>query len=247
MSGHSKWSNIKNKKGKADAQRGAVFTKLGREIAIAVRNGGPDPAGNSRLKDVIAKAKAANMPNDNINRSIQKASGSVEADNFEEIRYEGYGAAGVAVIVNVLTDNRNRTAGDVRHIFDKFGGNLGTTGCVSFMFEEKGTIIVSREDFPDEDQVILDCLEAGAEDVSGEDEVYEIVTASADYYDVKDALESKGYTFLDTSIGMVPNTWTTVTDEETQVKLDRMIELLEDHEDIKEVFHNYDTGKDDEA
>ncbi|MFA6736634.1 MAG: YebC/PmpR family DNA-binding transcriptional regulator [Saccharofermentanales bacterium] len=247
MSGHSKWSNIKNKKGKADAQRGAIFTKLGREIAIAVRNGGPDPAGNSRLKDVIAKAKAANMPNDNINRSIQKASGSVEADNFEEIRYEGYGAAGVAVIVNVLTDNRNRTAGDVRHIFDKFGGNLGTTGCVSFMFEEKGTIIVSREDFPDEDQVILDSLEAGAEDVSGEDEVYEIVTASADYYDVKDALEAKGYTFLDASIGMVPNTWTTVSDEETQAKLDRMIELLEDHEDIKEVFHNYDSGKDDET
>lgn len=247
MSGHSKWSNIKNKKGKADAQRGAIFTKLGREIAIAVRNGGPDPAGNSRLKDVIAKAKAANMPNDNINRSIQKASGSVEADNFEEIRYEGYGAAGVAVIVNVLTDNRNRTAGDVRHIFDKFGGNLGTTGCVSFMFEEKGTIIVSREDFPDEDQVILDSLEAGAEDVSGEDEVYEIVTASADYYDVKDALEAKGYTFLDASIGMVPNTWTTVSDEETQARLDRMIELLEDHEDIKEVFHNYDSGKDDET
>lgn len=247
MSGHSKWSNIKNKKGKADAQRGAIFTKLGREIAIAVRNGGPDPAGNSRLKDVIAKAKAANMPNDNINRSIQKASGSVEADNFEEIRYEGYGAAGVAVIVNVLTDNRNRTAGDVRHIFDKFGGNLGTTGCVSFMFEEKGTIIVSREDFPDEDQVILDSLEAGAEDVSGEDEVYEIVTASVDYYGVKDALEAKGYTFLDASIGMVPNTWTTVSDEETQAKLDRMIELLEDHEDIKEVFHNYDSGKDDET
>ena len=247
MSGHSKWSNIKNKKGKADAQRGAVFTKLGRELAIAVKNGGPDPSGNSRLKDVIAKAKAANMPGDNISRSIKKAAGSSDADNFEEIRYEGYGAAGVAVIVNTLTDNRNRTAADVRHIFDKFGGNLGTTGCVSFMFEEKGTIIVSREDFADEDQVMLDSLEAGAEDVGNEEEVYEITTSSADYYAVKDALESKGYTFLDSSLGMVPNTWTTVTDEDTQNKLERMIELLEDHEDVKEVFHNFDTGKDDET
>lgn len=247
MSGHSKWSNIKNKKGKADAQRGAVFTKLGRELAIAVKNGGADPAGNSRLKDAIAKAKAANMPNDNINRSISKAAGSAESDNYEEIRYEGYGAAGVAVIVDTLTDNRNRTAGDVRHIFDKFGGNLGTTGCVSFMFEEKGTIIISGEDFPDEDQVILDALEAGAEDVSTEEEVFEITTASADYYKVKDFLESKGYSFLDSSLGMIPNTWTTVSDPDTKEKLERMIELLEDHEDIQEVFHNYDTGKDDEA
>lgn len=240
MSGHSKWSNIKNKKGKADAQRGQVFTKLGREIAVAVKSGGPDPAANSRLKDVISKAKAANMPNDNINRSISKASGSMEADNYEEIWYEGYGAQGVAVMVSALTDNRNRTAADVRHIFDKFGGNLGTNGCVSYLFEEKGSIIISREEFPDEDKVLMDALELGAEDMQSEDEVYEILTSSSDYYTVKDALEEKGYTFLDSSIGMVPTTWTVVDDEDSKDKLEKMIELLEDHEDIREVFHNYD-------
>lgn len=240
MSGHSKWSNIKNKKGKADAQRGSIFTKLGREIAIAVKNGGADPSGNSRLKDVISKAKAANMPNDNITRSIKKAAGSADADNYEEVRYEGYGAGGVAVIVNTLTENRNRTAGDVRHIFDKFGGNMGTTGCVSFMFEEKGTIIISREDFPDEDQIITDALEAGAEDVLSEEEVFEITTSPADYYTVKDALEAKHYVFLDASLGLVPNVWTTVTDEETRIKLDKLIEAFEENDDIQEVFHNYD-------
>lgn len=240
MSGHSKWSNIKNKKGKADAQRGSIFTKLGREIAIAVKNGGADPSGNSRLKDVISKAKAANMPNDNITRSIKKAAGSADADNYEEVQYEGYGAGGVAVIVNTLTENRNRTAGDVRHIFDKFGGNMGTTGCVSFMFEEKGTIIISREDFPDEDQIITDALEAGAEDVLSEEEVFEITTSPADYYTVKDALEAKHYVFLDASLGLVPNVWTTVTDEETRIKLDKLIEAFEENDDIQEVFHNYD-------
>ncbi|MHB1452843.1 MAG: YebC/PmpR family DNA-binding transcriptional regulator [Saccharofermentanales bacterium] len=240
MSGHSKWSNIKNKKGKADAQRGSIFTKLGREIAIAVKNGGADPAGNSRLKDVISKAKAANMPNDNITRSIKKAAGSADADNYEEVRYEGYGAGGVAVIVNTLTENRNRTAGDVRHMFDKFGGNMGTTGCVSFMFEEKGTIIVSKEEYPDEDQIITDALEAGAEDVQSEEEVFEITTSPADYYGVKDALEAKGYVFLDASLGLVPNVWTTVTDEETRIRLDKMIEALEENDDIQEVYHNYD-------
>ncbi|MHB8961629.1 MAG: YebC/PmpR family DNA-binding transcriptional regulator [Saccharofermentanales bacterium] len=240
MSGHSKWSNIKNKKGKADAQRGSIFTKLGREIAIAVKNGGADPAGNSRLKDVISKAKAANMPNDNIQRSIKKAAGSTDADNYEEVRYEGYGAGGVAIIVNTLTENRNRTAGDVRHMFDKFGGNMGTTGCVAFMFEEKGTIIVSREDFPDEDQIITDALEAGAEDVQNEEEVFEITTSPADYYIVKDALEAKGYVFLDASLGLVPNVWTTVTDEETRIKLDRLIEVLEENDDVQEVYHNFD-------
>lgn len=240
MAGHSKWSNIKNRKGKADAQRGVIFTKLGKELAVAVRSGGPDPATNSRLKDVIAKAKAANMPNDNINRSISKASGSMEADNYEEIWYEGYGASGVAVLVSALTDNKNRTAGDVRHIFDKSGGNLGTSGCVSYLFEEKGSIIISRIDFPDEDTVMMDALETGAEDVENEEEVYELTTASSDYYLVKDALESKGYTFLDTSLGMIPTVWTTISDEETREKLDKMIELFEEHEDVREVYHNYE-------
>ncbi len=238
MSGHSKWSNIKVKKGKADAAKGSVFTKLGREIAIAVKSGGPDPSGNSRLKDVIAKAKAANMPNDNIMRSIKKASGSADSDNYEEVRYEGYGTGGVAVIVNTLTDNRNRTAGDVRHTFDKHGGNMGTTGCVSFMFEEKGTIIISREDFPDEDRLLSDALDAGAEDMRTEEEVFEITTAPADYYAVKDALESKGYAFLDASLGLVPNTWTSLADEEARAKLTRLIDALEENDDVQEVYHN---------
>lgn len=240
MSGHSKWANIKNKKGKADAQRGSIFTKLGREIAIAVRQGGADPAGNSRLKDVIAKAKAANMPNDNITRSIKKVAGESEADNYEELQYEGYGAGGVAIIVKALTDNKNRTAADIRHIFDKTGGNLGTTGCVSFSFQEKGTIIISKEDYPNEDQVMTDALEAGAEDFAEEDEVYEITTAPADYYQVKDALEAKKYEFLDSSLGLVPNTWVEVTDEDQQMKLEKLIDLLEEYDDVQEVFHNYD-------
>ena len=171
MSGHSKWNNIKRKKGEADAQRGAIFTKLGREIQVAVKNGGADPEGNSRLKDVIAKAKAANMPNDNIQRSIKKASGSNDSDNFEEIVYEGYGPGGVAMMVRTLSDNRNRTAGDVRHIFDKFGGNMGTNGCVSFLFQEKGTIIIDRELYEDEEAVMMDALDSGAEDFAAEDEV----------------------------------------------------------------------------
>lgn len=241
MSGHSKWANIKNKKGKADAQRGSTFTKLGREIAIAVKQGGADPAGNSRLKDVIAKAKAANMPNDNISRSIKKAAGESEADNYEELQYEGYGAGGVAVIVKALTDNKNRTAGDIRHIFDKTGGNLGTTGCVSFSFQEKGTIILSKEDYPDEEKVMIDALEAGAEDFAEEDEVYEVTTAPTDYYAVKDALEAKKYEFLDSSLGLVPNTWMEVTDEDQKMKLEKMIDLLEEYEDVQEVFHNYDS------
>ncbi len=240
MSGHSKWSNIKVKKGKADAQRGSVFTKIGRELAIAVKHGGADPAGNSRLKDVIAKAKAANMPNDNISRSIKKAAGDNEADNFEEMQYEGYGPSGVAVIARVLTDNKNRTASDLRHIFDKSGGNLGTTGCVSFGFQEKGTIIISKEDYPDEEKMMVDALEAGAEDFAEEEEIYEITTAPADYYDVKDALEAKKYEFLDSSLGLVPNTWVEVKDEEQQAKVERLIDLLEEYEDVQEVFHNYD-------
>jgi len=242
MSGHSKWSNIKNKKGKMDAQRGAVFTKLGREIAIAVREGGADPAGNSRLKDVIAKAKAVNMPNDNISRSIKKAAGDSQTDNYEEIWYEGYAPEGVAVIVKALSDNRNRTAADVRHIFDKNGGNLGTTGCVSFMFAKKGTIIISKEDYPDEEKVMMDALESGAEDMQEEEEVFEVTTAPEDYYTVKDALEAKGYEFLDSSLGLVPENWVSASDEETVLKIEKLIDMLDEHDDVQEVFHNFENG-----
>jgi YebC/PmpR family DNA-binding regulatory protein len=241
MSGHSKWANIRRRKGAADAVKGSMFTKLGRELAVAVRNGGADPEANSKLKDVIAKAKAANMPNDNIARSIKKAAGAAEGENYEEISYEGYGAGGVAVIVKTATDNRNRTAGDIRHFFDKFGGNLGTKGSVSFLFQEKGVLLVDREEHPDEDAVMADALDAGAEDFTAEDEGYEIETSPADYYTVKASLEAKKYAFLDASIRMVPVTWTQVSDPETVEKLEKMIEMLEEHDDVQEVFHNWDS------
>ena len=201
MSGHSKWSNIKRKKEASDAVKGKIFTKYAKEIAVAVKAGGADPSGNSRLKDVISKAKAANMPNDNIARAIKKAAGSGEGDDYEDITYEGYGPGGVAVMVRTLTNNRNRTAADVRHIFDKNGGNLGVGGSVSFLFEEKGIILISKEDFEDEDTVMMDALDCGASDFDSEDEeCYEISTGADDYYAVKDALEAKGYTFLDSSL-----------------------------------------------
>lgn len=241
MAGHSKWSNIKHRKGKMDAKRGAVFSKIGREISLAVREGGPDPSTNSRLKDAISKAKNANMPNDNIERNIKKAVGDNDTDRFEEIQYEGYARQGVAVIVKVLSDNKNKSAAEIRHLFDKYGGNLGTTGCVSFMFEKKGTIIISKEKYPDEDKVMTDVLEAGAQDLNDEDEVYEIETLSSDYYRVKDDLESRGYEFLDTSLGLVPGTWVKVEDKEAAEKIEKMIEALEDHDDVQEVFHNLET------
>ncbi|NCC77077.1 MAG: YebC/PmpR family DNA-binding transcriptional regulator [Clostridia bacterium] len=240
MSGHSKWNNIKRKKGEADAQRGAIFTKLGREIQVAVKNGGADPEGNSRLKDVIAKAKAANMPNDNIQRSIKKASGANDSDNFEEIVYEGYGPGGVAVMVRTLSDNRNRTAGDIRHIFDKFGGNMGTNGCVSFLFLEKGTIIIDRELYEDEEAVMMDALDSGAEDFAAEDEVYEITTAPEEFHAVRDNLEKKHYEFVDVSLGPVPVTWTEISDPELAEKMEKLIDKMEELDDVQEVFHNWD-------
>ena len=240
MSGHSKWNNIKRKKGAADAQKGAVFTKIGRELQIAVRSGGPDPEANSRLKDVIAKAKAANMPNDNIQRSIKKAAGSAEADNFEEIIYEGYGPGGVAVMVRTLSDNRNRTAGDVRHIFDKFGGNMGANGCVSFMFQDKGSLIIDQEEFPDEEKVMIDALDAGAEDFLAEDGIFEVTTAPDDYWTVRAALEKKGYTYIAHSLGPVPVTWTELADPDLSEKMEKLIERLEEHDDVQEVYHNWD-------
>ncbi len=240
MSGHSKWSNIKHKKGAADAQRGKIFTKLGREIQIAVKNGGPDPATNSQLKDAIAKAKSSNMPNDNINRSIKKAAGAGDTDNFEEITYEGYGPGGVAVMVRALSDNRNRTAGDVRHLFDKFGGNMGTNGCVSFMFTDKGSIIIDRELYGDEEAVMMDVLEAGAEDIATEDDVYEVSTTADDYAAVREALEAKGYEFLDVSVGPVPENWTKLDDPDMVEKMEKLIDRLEDHDDVQEVYHNWE-------
>jgi YebC/PmpR family DNA-binding regulatory protein len=240
MSGHSKWNNIKRKKGEADAQRGAIFTKLGRELAVAVKNGGADPEANSRLKDLIAKAKAANMPNDNIQRSIKKAAGSNDNDTYEEITYEGYGPGGVAVMVRTLSDNRNRTAGDVRHIFDKHGGNMGTSGCVNFLFQEKGTIIIDRELFEDEEAVMMDALDAGAEDFAAEDEVYEITTSPEDYRTVRDNLEKKKYEFIDVSVGPIPVTWTEISDPELAEKMEKLIDKMEELDDVQDVYHNWD-------
>lgn len=242
MAGHSKWSNIKRKKGAADAQRGAIFTKIGREIQVAVKQGGPDPDLNSRLKDVIIKAKANNMPNDNIQRSIKKASGADDNENFEEIIYEGYGPGGVAVMVRTLTDNRNRTAGDIRHLFDKFGGNMGTTGCVSFQFEEKGSILISREDFPDleEEVIMLDALEAGAEDFVASEEVFEITTSPGEYSKVREQLEQQKYELADATLGPTPTLWVKPDDQEMIEQMETMIEKMEELDDVQEVYHNWE-------
>ncbi len=240
MSGHSKWNNIKRKKGAADAAKGATFTKLGREIQVAVKHGGPDPEANSRLKDVIAKAKAANVPNDNIARSIKKASGAGEGESFEEIVYEGYGPGGVAVLVRTQSDHRNRTAGDIRHIFDKFSGNMGTAGCVSFLFQEKGQILIDQEEYEDEETVMMDALEAGAEDFATEDGLYVITTTPETYHEVRDALEKKKYAFVDATLGPVPVTWTELSDPEAVEKMEKLIERLEEHDDVQEVFHNWE-------
>ena len=238
MSGHSKWHNIQAKKGKADAARGKIFTKLGRELLIAVKEGGPDPAGNSKLKAVIAKCKAANMPNDTINNSIKKASSSNE--NYEEITYEGYGPNGVAVIVEASTDNKNRTAADVRHVFDKSGGNLGTTGCVSYMFNKKGVIVIERESTDmSEDDIMMLALDSGAEDFKSDEDVYQIITEPADFNDVSEKLEESGLEFLDAGIQMVPTT-TVSLDEKGVEKMERLIENLEDLDDVANVYHNWE-------
>ena len=240
MSGHSKWHNIQAKKGKADAARGKILTKLGRELLIAVKQGGPDPAGNSKLKDVIAKCKANNMPNDTINNAIKKASGAASADNYEEIVYEGYGINGVAVIVNASTNNKNRTAADVRHIFDKFGGNLGTPGCVSYMFEKKGVIVIEKEECPmQEDDLMMLAIEAGAEDFSAEEEVYEITTAPADFTAVTETLTNNGLKFLEAGVQQVPSTYIAL-DEVSGEKMQKLIDNLDDLDDVLEVFHNWE-------
>ena len=237
MSGHSKWANIKHKKGKADAQRGKMFTKIGREIAVAVKEGGPNPDDNSRLRDIIAKAKSNNMPNDNIQRSIKKASGELGSINFESVTYEGYGAGGVAVIVEALTDNRNRTAADVRHSFDKFGGSLGATGCVSWMFERKGVLAVEMADDMDEDTVMMDALEAGASDVETSDDVIEITASVEDFSSVHNEMEKAGYSFLVSEIQLVPeNTVDIAPDKADSVQ--NMLDMLEDNDDVQNVYHN---------
>jgi len=240
MSGHSKWANIKRQKEKTDSKKGKVFTKLGREIAVVVRQGGADPQINTKLNDVIAKAKAANMPNDTITRSIKKASGEVTNDNFEEINYEGYGPGGVAVIVEAMTDNKNRTAGDVRHFFDKFGGNLGTAGCVSFLFNKRGIIVIERQSEMDEDQIMMEALEAGAEDFAAEEEYFEVSTAPEDFAKVSDALEKKGYEFVEAEIKMIPATMTKLTEPKQIELMEKLVENLEDLDDVMDVYHNWE-------
>ena len=240
MSGHSKWNNIKRKKEKADGAKAKIFTKIGRELAVAVKEGGSaDPAANSRLRDAIAKAKAANVPNDNIDRIIKKAAGEGNNDNFENVTYEGYGPSGVAVIVEALTDNRNRTAADVRHAFDKFGGNLGTTGCVSFMFNKKGVIVIEREGL-DEDTVMMDALDCGADDMQVEDEVFEVYTDPDSFATVVSAMEEKGYTFASAKVEMVPQNYVTLTDPKDIQNMEKMIDIMEDNDDIQNIYHNWE-------
>lgn len=242
MSGHNKWSTIKQKKGKNDAARAKVFTKIGRELIVAIREGGSaDPSVNSKLKDCIAKAKANNVPNDNIERIIKKAASGGDSANYEAVTYEGYGPNGVAVIVEALTDNRNRTAGEVRHYFDKFGGNMGTQGCVSFMFTKKGVIVIEREDLDkDEDTVMSDALEYGASDFEADEDVFTIYTEPEDFSAVRDDLEKAGYTFVSAELEMVPSTYTKLEDEESITKMQKMLDMFEDNDDIQNVWHNWE-------
>ncbi len=237
MSGHSKWHNIQAKKGKTDAKRGKIFTKLGKEIVVAVKNGGSSPDTNSRLRDAIAKAKAENMPNDTIAKAIKKASGELSSVNYENIVYEGYGPNGVAVIVDTLTDNKNRSAGNVRNAFTKGGGNMGTAGCVGFMFQEKGEIIIEKDDL-DEDEIMMLALDSGAEDFSSdEEEVFIITTTPEDFGQVREALEAAGIRFLEASVKMIPDTYTEINELDAK-KFHKMLDLLEDDEDVQDVYHN---------
>lgn len=237
MSGHSKWANIKHKKERTDSKRGKIFTKIGREIAVAVKEGGADPETNNKLKDIVAKAKANNMPNDTISRSIKKAAGELGNINYEAVVYEGYGPSGVAVIVEALTDNRNRTAGEVRHSFDKNGGSLGATGCVAWMFERKGVIVIEKSDSIDEDELMLAALDAGAMDVQDDEDALEITTDSASFSQVYDALEKSGYAFAMAEVQLVPSNTVDVT-EEIEESVQKMLDMLEDNDDVQNVYHN---------
>ena len=241
MSGHSKWSTIKRKKEKTDSQRGKIFTKIGRELSVAVREGGsPDPNVNTKLKDCIAKAKANNVPNDNIERIIKKAAGDGDSSRYEDIVYEGYGPSGVAVIVETLTDNRNRTAADLRHYFDKFGGNMGTPGCVSFMFSKNGVIVIEKEN-NDEDALMEVAIESGATDFIVDNEAFVIYKEPNDLGKVRDELEKNGYNnFISAQVEMIPSTYTTIKDEETSAKMQKLLDMLEDNDDVQDVWHNWE-------
>ena len=239
MSGHSKWKNIMHKKEKTDAQRAKVFTKIGKEMAVAIREGGADPVSNSKLRDLIQKAKANNVPNDNIDRIIKKFSGD-NAVNYEEMVYEGYGPCGVAVIVEAMTDNRNRTASEVRHAFDKFGGNLGQSGCVSYLFEDKGVIVIEKDAKIDEDKLMETALEAGAEDFLTEDDCYEIYTETSDVYAIKDALEAAGYAVLSAEEDKVPSNYITLEGEDDIKHMQLLLDALEDNDDVSDVYHNWE-------
>lgn len=235
MSGHSKWHNIQAKKGKADAARGKIFTKLGRELLIAVKEGGPDPAGNSKLKNVIAKCKAANMPNDTINNSIKKASSSSE--NYEEVIYEGFGPCGIAVIVEVATDNKNRSAADIRCIFDRSGGNMGQTGSVGYMFDKKGVIIIENTEAIDEQELMMQAIDAGAEDFTSDEEYFEIITTPQDFTNVREVLENENYELVEAEIKMVPNMKKDLSEEEEE-KVNKFLDKLDDNDDVQNVWHN---------
>ena len=242
MSGHSKWHNIQKTKGAVDAKRAQAFTKIAREIIVAVKEGGSgDPINNSRLAVVITKAKAANLPNDNIKRAIEKGLGSGDSSNFETITYEGYGPSGVAVIVETMTDNRNRTASEVRHYFDKYGGNMGTAGCVSWSFDKKGVIIIDNEDLKlDEDTVMMAALDAGADDCAAEDETFAVYTAPDDFQTVATTLEGQSYKFLSAEVEMVPQNYIKLVSEEDIKNMNKMLEMFEDNEDVQNVWHNWE-------
>ena len=245
MSGHSKWNNIKRKKEKTDGQKAKIFTRMGREISVAIREGGSaDPATNSKLKDAIAKAKANNVPNDNIERILKKAASEGSGENYEALQYEGYGPCGIAVIVETLTDNRNRTAADLRHYFDKCGGNMGQTGCVSFMFNQKGKLIVESEGL-DEDKVMEDALEAGASDFAADEDIFEITTEPEDFSAVRDDLEAKGYTFLTAELQMVPDVLTAIEDPDAIKNMEKLLDMLDDNDDVQDVWHNWDRPDED--
>ncbi len=241
MSGHSKFANIKHKKEKNDAAKGKIFTVIGRELAVAVKEGGADPANNSRLRDVIAKAKANNMPNDTIERGIKKAAGDANSVNYESITYEGYGPSGIAIIVDALTDNKNRTASNVRNAFTKGGGNVGTTGCVSFMFDKKGQIIIDKEECGmDADDLMMTALDAGAEDFSEEEDSFEITTAPEDFSQVREALEKENLPMASAEVTMIPQTWVTLSDEQDIKMMNRILDLLDEDDDVQEVYHNWE-------
>lgn len=240
MSGHSKWSTIKRKKGANDAARAKVFTKFAREMAVAIKEGGADINGNSKLKEIVAKAKANNVPNDNINRIIQKYKSGNVTENYESVTYEGYGPNGIAIIVETLTDNRNRTAGEVRHAFDKFGAGLGQSGCVSWQFDRKGIILIERDEDMDEDTIMMEAIDAGAADFIAEDEVFEIYTDVDTFPEVRDTLEAKGYTFAQAEIGLVPQNYIEMNDEEGVKNMTKLLDMFDENDDVQNVYHNWE-------